>query len=650
MIHISLVLFHFALILFMPNLPYTAWYRIIQNVRAALFTSDQEIGAVVRTSAEKSKADALKQTSKGLKALTSTGFLLNLGITFALSLIVIYLGVLMSQNGEIHTFDPFHILGIDRGAELKIIKKAYKKLSLIYHPDKCYKNHAEEFCDDKFLAVKRAYEALTDPVAKENFEKYGNPDGSQSLQVSIGLPTMLLDKANRNVILMTYLVIMVVILPYAVWRYYSDSSKYGEKNVMYDTYSWFYHSLSEHSIMKGLPEVFAGSAEFRERNLAKSSTEREEITKMMNEVKSQMQKPKYNHPILLKGNVLLHAHLLRVSDKLSEKFKEDLDFMLRYSNSLIEAMIGVCKHQDWLQSAIECIQLGQHISQALWVKDSTLLQLPHFTEAEVKDCEKAKKPIKSLKQYLALPDEDKKGLKSITEEQKSDVLKCCSLIPDLVVSTRVYVDDDEDSQIYAGDLVTVQVTLTRKNLADGEKAGLVHAPRFPFPKQEAWWLILGTHVSGSRDDHRIIGIDKVIDPSRVARHKFKFLAPKDGTYEFDLYVLSNAYIGLDQKHKVSLTTLDPATLPEYKVHPDDAALDLEPTLFEELLTGNIEEDSDDSDDEESDAESEAGGIKELSAAEKKKQELRNARKKAAAAAGDDDDDDDSDVSEVYEDE
>lgn len=619
-----------------------SWYRILQRVKTALFTSDQDIGAIARTSAEKSKAESLKKTSKGLKTLTSTGFLVNLGITCLLTVIVIYLAISVSQNGEINSFDPFNVLGIDRGAELKTIKKAYKKLSLVFHPDKCYKNHPEEFCDDKFLAVKRAYEALTDPIAKENFEKYGNPDGKQSLQVSIGLPTMLLDKTNRNIILLIYLIIMVIIVPAAVWKYYSDSSKYGEKNVMYDTYSWFYHSLSEHAILKGLPEVFAGSAEFRERNLPKSVQDRDQITTLMAEVKSQMQKPKYNHPILLKGNVLIHSHLLRVSHKLSEDFKEDLNYMLRYSNSLIEAMIGVCKHQDWLQSAIECIQLGQHISQAMWIKDSTLLQLPHFTDAEVKECEKTKK-IKNLKEYLALSDEDKKGMKSMTDEQKSDVLKCCSLIPDLEVTTKVYVDDDEDSKIYAGDLVSVQVNLTRNNLAEGEKSGLVHAPRFPFPKQEAWWVILGT-----RDNGHIIGIDKVIDPSRVCRHKFKFLAPKEGTYEFDLYVLSNAYIGLDQKHKVELTTLDPAALPEYKIHPDDAALDDEPTLFEEFMTGNVERDSEDSDDEESDDEAEEEGIKELSAAERKKQELRNARKKAAAAADDEDSDDSDDVSEVYE--
>jgi translocation protein SEC63 len=114
-----------------------------------------------------------------------------------------------------------------------------------------------------------------------------------------------------------------------------------------------------------------------------------------------------------------------------------------------------------------------------------------------------------------------------------------------------------------------------------------------------------------------------------------------GEYEFDLYVKSNAYIGLDQKSSVSLTTLDASVLPEYKVHPDDAELDDEPTLFEEMLNANIEQDSD-SDDDDSDSDNDDDGP--TSAAAKKKEALQKARK---AAAGDDSDDDDDSAEEVY---
>jgi len=622
-----------------------SWIIIIGSVRKALFVKDKEIGAVSRTSVEKVKAEKIKENNRGVGVLfESSQFIINVIITIILTGICVYLVSSLSNNSEINTFDPFSILEIDSEADKKAIKAAYRKKSLMYHPEKISSPAAESM----FIMVQKAYEALTDETAKENWKKYGNPDGKQNLEVSIGLPTLLLDTANRNVIILVYLLIMVIVIPLAVYKYYSDSSKYGEKDVMYDSYSWFHHSLNEHTMTKSIPETFAGSAEFRERNMPKSDSEREEISSIMSTVRSQMQKPKINHPILMKGNVLIHSYLLRKTESLSENAREDLNNMLRYSNSLTEAMISICQHQDWLKTAINCINFGQYMSQAMWIKDSELLQLPHFTETEVKHCEKGKgaASAKTIKDYLLVPDSSKKGLADMTEDQKADVLRFCSLIPDIGVETKVFTDDDEDGAVYEGDLVTVQVTITRKHLKEGGSAGLVHSPYFPFPKNEAWWVIMGTR------EGKIISVEKVIDPARVVEHKIKFLAPRQGNYEFDLWVKSNAYIGLDQKISVKLASKDPSTLPEYVVHPDDAELDDEPTLFEEMLNANVEEDSDSDDDsdDEDDDNKKGQGIRELSAAERKKEQLRLARKKAAAAAGEDDSDDDSDVEEVYTDE
>ena len=495
------------------------------------------------------------------------------------------------------------------------------------------------------MMVAKAYEALTDAEARENWEKYGNPDGKQSLEVSIGLPEFFLDTSNRNLVLMVYLIIMVGVIPYAVYTYYSDSSKYGEKDVMYDTYSWYHYTLGEHTIIKWMPEILAGSAEFRKHNVPKTAEDKKAIDQVMTLVRTQMPKPKYNHPVVVKGNVLMHAHLLRkVKEIKSPQMLDDLKYMLRLSTSLIDAMISVCQHQDTLQTAIHCIEFGQYVTQGMWVKDSSLLQLPHFTEKEVKHCESGKGKTADIVEYRTIADDEKKGLADFSAEQKDDVFKCLKMLPDIEVDTKVFVDDDEDDKVYEGDLCTIRVILTRNNLEKGEKAGLVHAPRFPFPKQEGWWIILGTK------EGKIVHIEKVGNPSRVVEHNIKFLAPRTGEYEFDLFVKSNAYVGLDQQTKVKLTTLDNSVLPEYKVHPDDAVLDDEPTLFEEMLNANIEQDSDDEDDSDSDDDDDdqkkkgtADAIAPKSEADLKKEQLKKARNQD----DDDDDDDDDEAEEVY---
>jgi len=601
-----------------------SWYSIITRVYTCFSLSDVEIGAEIRTQSEKKKALNLKKEFKGIAKLKTPGFIVNTCVTILLTIVFVLLLNSIKEHGEVISFDPYQILEIDQGSEVKAIKKAFRGLSLKWHPDKNKNNPAAEA---KFMLINKAYEALTDPDANQKWKEFGNPDGKQSLEVSIGLPSYLLDTENRNLVLLTYLLIMVIIIPFCVYKYYATSSKFGEKDVMYDSYSWFHHTLNEHLTIKSLPEILCGSAEFRQRNMPQGA-EKDEVTSLLNQVRHQMQKPKYNHPVCVKGNVLLHVFLTRKTDALSPKFTKDLNFMLRYSNSLIEAMISICHHEDWLQTAITCINFGQYLAQACWIKDSTLLQLPYFTEEEVKHVMSGKQSVKNLEKYLKQPNESKKGVADLTQEQKEDVFKCCELLPQLNIQTKVFVDDDEDDSVYEGDLCTVRVTLERINLADGSKASLVHAPKFPYPKQEAWWILLATK------EGKIIHAKKESSSQKIVGHDIKFLAPRPGEYEFDLYVKSNAYLGLDHKQKVLLKTLDASDLPEYVVHPDDAELDDEPTLFEDMMNTNVEEDSDSDESED----------EEVNVSQQKKLRLKQARK---ANASDSDDSDDDEAEEVY---
>ena len=72
--------------------------------------------------------------------------------------------------GGASKFDPFDVLGVDESATDREIKKAYRQLSLVHHPDKGGDEEA-------FREVNAAYRALTDPEARENWLKYGDPDG-----------------------------------------------------------------------------------------------------------------------------------------------------------------------------------------------------------------------------------------------------------------------------------------------------------------------------------------------------------------------------------------------------------------------------------------------------------------------------------------
>jgi curved DNA-binding protein CbpA len=67
--------------------------------------------------------------------------------------------------------DYYKILGVNRNASERDIKKAFKKLSLKYHPDK--NKDKPDWAKNMFIKVANAYETLSDPEKKKIYDKYG---------------------------------------------------------------------------------------------------------------------------------------------------------------------------------------------------------------------------------------------------------------------------------------------------------------------------------------------------------------------------------------------------------------------------------------------------------------------------------------------
>lgn len=59
------------------------------------------------------------------------------------------------------------ILGLEPSATIEEVKKAYRKLALIYHPDK---NKTEEAIE-KFKSIADAYQMITDPPPEQQMQQ-----------------------------------------------------------------------------------------------------------------------------------------------------------------------------------------------------------------------------------------------------------------------------------------------------------------------------------------------------------------------------------------------------------------------------------------------------------------------------------------------
>ena len=70
--------------------------------------------------------------------------------------------------------DLYETLGVARGAAQDEIKKAYRKLARQYHPDA---NPGDASAEDRFKEVQHAYDVLSDPDKRKQYDAFGSANG-----------------------------------------------------------------------------------------------------------------------------------------------------------------------------------------------------------------------------------------------------------------------------------------------------------------------------------------------------------------------------------------------------------------------------------------------------------------------------------------
>ncbi|PSK50355.1 hypothetical protein B9Z65_299 [Elsinoe australis] len=79
--------------------------------------------------------------------------------------------------------DYYKVLGVSRDADAREIKRAYRKLSVKFHPDKAsQQGFTTEEAQKKMASINEAYEVLSDPELKQRFDNGDDPNDTAQQQ------------------------------------------------------------------------------------------------------------------------------------------------------------------------------------------------------------------------------------------------------------------------------------------------------------------------------------------------------------------------------------------------------------------------------------------------------------------------------------
>jgi len=408
-------------------------------------------------------------------------------VIVVLWVVLLILAYKVSQLERDHVeYNPYEILGLEPGVTEKEVKRRFRELSRIHHPD--------QGGDEKlFIRITKAAEALTDPIAAENWRLYGNPDGPGAMMFGIAFPAWIVSEQYSKFVLAAYALAFMVILPLVVGIWWYKSIRYTGDKILLDTtqlYFYFFHKtpnmVSRRAIM-----ILAASLEFdkfHNQEIEVRPSDDFEVPLLMKELSNLGEKNRegvLSLPYSIKARALIHAALSRTPLN-PNTLGKDRDYILKKTPQLIREMIQCCvstivamRHAGRgslaprLNTVENCMKLSQLSVQGISEGKNPLLQLPYIEEDMLRYFCSRKRNIRTVEQFLEMKEVDRRHLlRNLTDMQYQDVLTVAGNYPHINMNVNVEVMDDEDKSITAGAIVTVRVELTRQPMQKALNVGL----------------------------------------------------------------------------------------------------------------------------------------------------------------------------------
>lgn len=517
-------------------------------------------------------------------------------ITFAVATVLLCASVAVVYRANLASaapFDPFEILGVPQSATKREIERAYRVLASTMHPDK---NKNDPGAADAFMRIASAKKALTDEEAKANYIKYGNPDGYQGTKLGVGLPRGML--AHSNIVLLVYFLLLAVAFPAVLILWWRRRSQMLSDSVMTMTYALFRdvlaHSGQHEDLFNAVACAFDLEPLFKEGN-------NQLVVPVLQQLRSMaafdLSKCKFPGPPpdwMVHNVILLHAHVARVP--IPAELNYVLSGFLSRFESLCTAMadsVAMLGRADlrrgpysmslsgFTSRLLTVVRVGQRVYHAMEVKDSPLLQVPHFGLREVRACTQVRPPLTSVYALVEAGSERRAALlPDLTPQQRLDVDEFCARYPKatLTVSKPTVDVDDEDESVHQGDTVTLSVNLKVTRAAGNLTSPCL--PLLPEPKSEVWWIVLS-----DADRDLPLGVRRMqpeqaspvpvdeADASSAGSSfqfdtKFMLVAPVAGRYHLVVHAVPDCYVGADINTPIRMDVLEPKLVTDDTVYFD----------------------------------------------------------------------------------
>jgi pre-mRNA-splicing helicase BRR2 len=317
-------------------------------------------------------------------------------------------------------------------------------------------------------------------------------------------------------------------------------------NISFITMQTFLLSLTAKTKLKGLLEIVTSATEFESIQMRRH--EDHILRRIYDRIPVKMSETSYDSPHF-KAFVLLQAHFSRM--QLPIDLAKDQEMIVGKVLNLLSACVDVLSSEGHL-NAMSAMEMSQMVVQAMWDRDSPLLQIPHFTPETVKVLNEY--DVKDIYEFMDKMDPNENPdygtlIKRLGLDSKQLVGAANftnNKYPNVELDFKVL---DEEA-VTAGAPAYLQVKIERQlddeDEDEKEPDTTVHAPFYPSRKMENWWLVVAEEATKS-----LLAIKRVTI-GRILETKLEYVVPTPGKHDLTLYLMCDSYFGVDQDPTFSI--------------------------------------------------------------------------------------------------
>lgn len=233
--------------------------------------------------------------------------------------------------------------------------------------------------------------------------------------------------------------------------------------------------------------------------------------------------------------ILLQCHFVRINS-LPVDMQYDLEGILQKILGLVNAAVDLMASEGYL-GAMRLMDISQMVVQGVWVNDSPLKQIPHFDTAILDRCGNLN--IETVYDIMALEDEERDEVLKLDDDKLNDVADFVNKYPNVELSYEMLkgATVNEPKQI----VVNIERDEDMEDL-------IVVSERFPGPKSESWWLVVG-----DQETKQLYGIKKITIAKESQQIKMEFTIPNAGLHKLSLWCVCDSYVDADKEVSFELT-------------------------------------------------------------------------------------------------